>query len=251
MGIARIYYEAEEQKTIIDPLAIVCIMGALLIFGVQMFSFLPNIEEIGVAQIIGRGLIGFVLLLSGMTTMLFFGVHVPKPETKGGNIDMNLSNFEWSLILSWMAIDLMAIVLINAVTFQYSHLWQMSFIDYPQAVFQWVMFSTAIGWTEEIVFRGMMIPALTRATGKIVAVLTSTLAWVGFHFGVYLLSSDALVIIFFSGIVLAISFIGTRNRLSTTMLPHGLNNFIAVGTQGATLRVPIGLVIPLLKVLVK
>jgi len=250
MGISRFWLEAQEHKTKIDPISTVLIIGTMLLFSVQMFVFLPNYSEPKVAEIVIRNLIAFVFLLAGLGGMLFFGVHVPTPETRGGDIDLQISTAEWTLILLWTAIDLMFIVVINAVTFQYSSLWKLSFIDYPQSKMQWIMFATAIGWTEEVFFRGMMLPAVSRASGKVVAVLACTLAWLGFHFGVYGLSMEPLAIIFFSGLALSVSFIATMNRLTTVMLPHGINNFIAVGTQGATLEVPIGnMVLPLIMVM--
>jgi len=251
MGISRYWLEAKENKTKIDPISTVLIIGTMLLFSVQMFVFLPDYSDPKIAEIVIRSVIAFLFLMGGLGGMLFFGVHVPTPETRGGDIDLQISTAEWTLILMWTAIDLMFIVVINALTFRYSSLWKLSFINYPQSKMQWIMFATAIGWTEEVFFRGMMLPAVSRASGKVIAVLACTLAWLGFHFGVYGLSIEPLTIIFLSGLALSISFVATQNRLTTVMLPHGINNFIAVGTQGATLEVPINVVLPVIMGMVK
>jgi len=236
MGLAKYWIESRNQRTKIDSISTICIIGAFLLFGIEMFVFLPNVSDDPlIMELVLRSVICFVLLISGLVGMLFFGVHIPKPETKGGDIDLVVSSAEWTLILFWMAVDLMFIVVMNIITFQNSALFQASFIHYPDSLVRWMIFSTAIGWTEEVIFRGMMIPAMARASGKVIAVLASTLAWVAFHGGVYGLAPAPLILIFFTGIGLAISFMATDYRLSTPMLPHGLNNFIAVGSRGAIL----------------
>jgi len=246
MGLAKIWADSQSHRTKLDPISNICIIGAFLLFGIEMFVFLPNISsDPQILELVIRSAISFTFLLGGLVGMLFFGVHIPKPETRGGDIDMSISSAEWTMIVFWMAIDLMLIVVLNIITFQNSSLFQASFIKYPDTLIRWAIFSTAIGWTEEVVFRGMMIPAMSRSSGKVVAVLASTLAWVAFHGGVYGLNPEPLILIFFTGLGLAISFIATDYRLSTPMLPHGLNNFIAVGSRGAILTRTIAITVGL------
>lgn len=252
MGLARIVLESRNKRTILDPISNICIIGAFLLFSVDMFLFLPNIDEPQALEIVTRSAISLIFLVGGLIGMIALGVHIPLPQTRGGDIDLNISTTEWTLIIIWTAINLMAIVLINAITFQSSTLFSQTFVEYPDTLLHWVVFSTAIGWTEEVVFRGFMLPAISRASGNVVGVLTTTLAWVAFHGGVYGLSPEPLVIIFFTGLVLSVSYLATNYRLTTTMLPHGINNFIAVGTRGAIVEVPaLALVVPLMRSMIK
>ncbi len=234
MGVAQFWAKMQEKRVQIDPISNICILGALLLFGIEMFVFLPNVhDDEQIMELVLRSAVAFTFLVGGIAGMMFSGVHIPRPQTRGGDIDLNLTVTEWTMILFWMAIDLMVIVVISNITYKGSSLFAESFLEYPDSLFRWVVFSTAIGWTEEVFFRGYMLTAVSRWSGDVVAVITSTVAWAAFHGGVYGLMAQPLIIIGVTGLILSISMIGTGYRLSTTMLPHGLNNFIAIATQGA------------------
>jgi len=227
MGFARLKLYAEKKKVILDPVSLICILGAFMFFGLDMFLFLPDIENAEALKIVLRSSISFTFLVAGLIGMIFSGVHTPKSEKVGGNIDPRLSPAEMGLISMLFMINMMAIVAINILTRQHSDLGQKSFVNYPQSNFRWAIFSTAVGWTEEVVFRGFMQTTMSRVSGGVVGVLASSFAWVLFHGGVYNLDPTIYLTLFLIGLVLSITYEISQYRLSVTMLPHGLNNFLA------------------------
>jgi len=232
MGIPLLKLLNNEKKVILDPISNICILGTFMLFAVDMFIFLPNVNDHPEAmELVLRSAISFAFLIGGLIGMLFMGVHIPVPQTKGGNVDLNLSQPEWAMISMLFMVNMMAIVTINILTKQYSTLFSSTFVDYPDSPFRWAIFSTAIGWTEEVVFRGFLQTSISRISGSVVGILASTVAWVAFHGGVYNLDPTVYTILFLIGLVLSITFHISNYRLSVTMLPHGLNNFIAVGSS--------------------
>jgi len=234
MGIAYLkWFKENQSKVILDPISNICILGAFMLFVVDMFVFLPDASEPEIMKIVLRSAISFAFLLGGLIGMLFSGVHVPRPQTKGGDIDLSLSTTETALITILFMINMMAIVTINIITQQYSKLWTQSFVNYPDSLLRWMIYSTAIGWTEEVVIRGFFQVWMTKLSGGIIGVLASTGAWVLFHGGVYNLDPQIYLLLFLIGVILSTTFHIAKYRLSVTMLPHGLNNFVSVSRSGA------------------
>jgi len=246
MAYWTIFKQRSEYRTILDPISYICILGALFLFAVQAFVFLPNVDDPEILALVLRSVVSFVFLLGGLVGMLFFGVHVPVPQVRGGDVDLDISASEWTEIILWMGVDLFMIVLINYMTLQSSSLFAQSFVNYPDSMLNFAIFSLAIGWTEEVFFRGFALPAIAKLYGDpmlslFTALVTTTFGWWVFHGGVYGLDPQSMVVILMAGLVLGFSFIATNYRLSVTMAPHGINNVLSVLTRGATVKANLAL----------
>lgn len=246
MAYWTLFKQQSEYRTILDPISYICILGALFLFGVQGFVFLPNVGDPQILALVLRSSISFMFLLGGLVGMLFFGVHIPLPQVRGGDVDLDITPAEWTEILLWMGIDLFMIVLINFMTLQGSSLFAQSFINYPDSLLHFAIFSLAIGWTEEVFFRGFALPAVAKLYGDpmlsaFTALVVTTFGWWVFHGGVYGLDPSAMIVILMAGLVLGLSFIATNLRLSVVMAPHGVNNVLSILTQGATVKANLAL----------
>lgn len=228
--------ESEEHRVIIDPISLVCIFGTFMVLGIMFFAYVPDLGTNPIVLEIVIKSVGLMVLLSGgLVGMLFMGIYDP---ARKGDTDWILDAKEIDMIILWTGISLMMIFMINYVTFQNSTLFQQATAIDPKALMNlYITFTLAAGWTEEIFFRGFLLRAIQKFTlgDEITAIVVSTLAWWGFHWGVYGLDLNSMIVILFSGFFLSLSMIMTRGRLSVTMLPHGLNNLFSALTQGSIL----------------
>ena len=90
-----------------------------------------------------------------------------------------------------------------------------------------VLYAVLIAVAEEQFFRGALMNMIEGFThSPIAAVAGSSTVFMVYHFGVYGTRADALIYVFFGGLVLA--WVAWRSgRLSPAMLAHMLNNFMA------------------------
>lgn len=91
-----------------------------------------------------------------------------------------------------------------------------------------LMYSILIAVAEEQFFRGFITDwLLSRIANPMVALFTSALVFMTYHFARYGTATDALIYVFAGGFIL--SYVAYRSkRLSPTMLAHILNNVVAV-----------------------
>ena len=147
------------------------------------------------------------ILVVGLTLALLF---------KTLAFDLSISKAEFTQILTWTFVCLGAVLMINFVT---PHL--------PLAEFNPKMFGVLIAVAETMFFQGFLLPWLHRLTRiSILAVLLCAGAATAFHFNVYHLNMNALLIVFGGFTVLNFATLQTQ-RLTPAMLSHASINFLS------------------------
>jgi membrane protease YdiL (CAAX protease family) len=193
-----------ERRVVVDPLAMLWIVLALLIF-LWTSTFVDTSPALAV-----KSLIGFSLLIAG----LFMS-----GSTVGIQTDPAIDRGEWESFTSLVGLSLLAVMILNAVTLKFLGL---EVTHIPRS-----LFAVLIGVSEEALFRGFILTWILAMTGSTVAaVLASSLLFTVYHGAVYGLSQAALFIVFGSGVILGVAFALSR-RLSVTMTAHGVINLLA------------------------
>ena len=147
------------------------------------------------------------ILVVGLTLALLF---------KTLAFDLSISKAEFTQILTWTFVCLGAVLMINFVTPRLS-----------LAEFNPKMFGILIAVAETMFFQGFLLPWLHRLTRiSILAVLLCAGAATAFHFNVYHLNMNALLIVFGGFAMLNFATLQTQ-RLTPAALSHSAINFLS------------------------
>jgi len=152
------------------------------------------------------------IMIAGLTLGIVFNTY---------RFDLTLSMKELSQTVTWTVACMGAVLAINFATPQFSEI--------ELSGFNPRLFGVLIAVSEEMFFRGFLLPWLHRLTkSSLLAVLLCASAFAAFHLNVYQADVSALLVVLGGGVVLSYATLQTK-RLTPATLGHVGINFLASG----------------------
>jgi membrane protease YdiL (CAAX protease family) len=163
-------------------------------------------------ELLTKGVFITVIALAGLVLSRVFKVE---------GYDEDISASEGKQILMYVALSLAAIFAVNILVPQVTRTYlSVSPITAAQSL------AVMIAVAEEQFFRGFFLNLFISKVGEVAGAILSSAVFMLYHFAVYGTNPTNLIIVFGGGLALAYAAIKTR-RVSTPMIAHVVNNFLA------------------------
>lgn len=167
-------------------------------------------------------------------------------------ITLNVFGFSTNLMVAIMG----GLLIVLSINFVFSSMMSVSFLMPPvssaaltasaaYANIPIYIYTSLFAIAETYLFQGVLLYlALQYTKNPFFSVIASSGMWTGFHLFVYNSSPFVLMFIFFTGLVLGVITLASRNILAATMI-HTVNNLVAAGLTIArvTASIVLGVVI--------